>query len=94
MDGLQSLFRDGINNIQHASTLQQVKPALYIGLALVAFAYLIERVIIGSRQKSRLPSRSPDPERPSGTKEKAAERPPGGITSLCVRKCPSYLTTV
>lgn len=64
--------------LQNISNLQQAKPVIYLGLALVAFVYFIQRAVAGSKHESRLPSRSPDPEKPTITKLKVPERPPGG----------------
>ncbi|KEQ81919.1 hypothetical protein M438DRAFT_407571 [Aureobasidium pullulans EXF-150] len=77
MRDLQALLQDSISNIQNISNLQQAKPVIYLGLALVAFVYLIQRAVAGSKHESRLPSRSPDPEKPTITKLKVPERPPG-----------------
>ena len=64
--------------LQNISNLQQAKPVIYLGLALVAFVYFIQRAVAGSKHGSRLPSRSPDPEKPTITKLKVPERQPGG----------------
>lgn len=78
MRDLQALLQDSISNIQNISNSQQAKPVIYLGLALVAFVYFIQRAFAGSKHESRLPSRSPDPEKPTGTKLKVPERPLGG----------------
>jgi len=78
MTKMHTLLQDSINNIQNISTLQQAKPLIYLGLALAAFAYLIQRVVVGSKRESRIASRSPDPEKPTRTRLKAPERPDGG----------------
>jgi len=75
---MHTLLQDSINNIQNISTLQQAKPLIYLGLALAAFAYLIQRVVVGSKRESRIAFRSPDPEKPTRTRPKAPERPDGG----------------
>lgn len=87
MDSFQSLLQDSINHLKSNPALQHAKPVIYIGLALVAFAYLIERAVINSKQRSRLPSRSPDPEKPRYVKEKALERPPGGESICTPQEC-------
>jgi hypothetical protein len=76
-------LQDSIDYIRNISTLQETKPLIYLGLALTAFVYFVQRVVVGSRQKSRLPSRSPDPEKPTQTKLKAPDRPDGGKYRLC-----------
>jgi hypothetical protein len=78
MTNMHTLLQDSINNIKNISTLQQAKPLLYLGLSIIALVYLIQRAIVGSKQKSRVASRSPDPEKPTQTRSKAPERPDGG----------------
>jgi hypothetical protein len=77
MSNLHKLLQDSSDYIQNISTLQQAKPLIYLGLALVALVYLVQRVLVGTKRTSRLPSRSPDPEKPTRT-TKAPERPDGG----------------
>jgi hypothetical protein len=77
MSNLHELLQDSIEYIRNISTLQQAKPLVYLGLSLAALVYLVQRVLFGSKRKSRLPSRSPDPEKPTRT-IKAPERPDGG----------------
>lgn len=77
MSNIHKLLQDSIDYTWNISTLQQAKPLIYLGLALVALVYLVQRVLIGTKRKSRLPSRSPDPEKPTRT-IKAPERPDGG----------------
>lgn len=59
------------------------KPALYLGLGFLAFAYLIIQAISGYRAKTplRTPSLSPDPEKRPHTRSKAPDRPLGGGSS-------------
>jgi hypothetical protein len=78
MTNMHTLLQDSMNNIKNISTLQQAKPLIYLGLALTALAYLLQRAVVGSKQKSRVASRSPDPEKPTQTRLKAPERPDGG----------------
>ncbi|KAG9825077.1 hypothetical protein KCU77_g15127, partial [Aureobasidium melanogenum] len=77
MSNIHTMLHDSIAYIQNISTLQQAKPLIYLGLGLAALVYLIQRVFSGSNTKSRLHSRSPDPEKPTGTRTKAPERPDG-----------------
>jgi hypothetical protein len=78
MTNMHTLLQDSINNIKNISTIQQAKPLIYLGLALIALACLIQRAIVESKQKSRVASRLPDPEKPTQTRPKAPERPDGG----------------
>jgi hypothetical protein len=87
MTNMPTPLQDSINYVWNISTLQQAKPLIYLGLALAAFVYFIERVVVASRQASRLPSRSPDPEKSTQTKLKAPERPDGGKYRLCDCTC-------
>ena len=77
MSNLHELLQDSIEYIRNISTLQQAKPLIYLGLALAALVYLLQRVLFVSKRKSRLLSRSPDPEKPTRS-IKAPERPDGG----------------
>ncbi|KAH0194439.1 hypothetical protein KCV00_g154, partial [Aureobasidium melanogenum] len=63
---------------QDKSRTNNAKPLIYLGLGLAALVYLIQRGLSGSNTKSRLHTRSPDPEKPTGTRTKAPERPDGG----------------
>lgn len=62
---------------------QTVKLAIYLGFSAVAFVLLVQHFLSSLRNKkySRLPARSPDPEKPKESREKikASERPFGGI---------------
>lgn len=78
MSKMYSLLQDSINDFGNISTLQQAKPLIYLALALAAFAYLIQRAVVGSKRELRVASRSPDPEKPTRTRPKAPERPDGG----------------
>lgn len=73
-----------LKSMGNLKDLEHIKPALYFGLALAVFVYILQRVIGNSRSKasSRTATRSPDPEKPAGTRVKPAERPPGGKCTL------------
>jgi hypothetical protein len=77
MSDIHRLLRDSIDYTRSISTLQQAKPLIYLGLVVTALVYLAQRAVVGSKRKSRVPSRSPDTERPTRT-IKAPERPDGG----------------
>jgi hypothetical protein len=87
MTNMPKPLQDSINYVWNISTLQQAKLLVYLGLVLTAFVYFVQRVVVGSRQASRLPSRSPDPEKSTHTKLKAPERPDGGEYQLCDYLC-------
>jgi hypothetical protein len=82
MDKLLSIWEDAINNIKNLSTLQQVKPALYLGLALVILVIVVKNVAVGPNRTSRRRATFPDPEKHTGIKAKAPERPPGGAHTI------------
>lgn len=78
MTNIDTMLHDSIDYIQNISTLHEAKPLVYLGLVLAALVYLTQRSFAASKPKSRLHSRSPDPEKPTGTRPKAPERPDGG----------------
>lgn len=78
MSNFHTMLHDSIAYTQNISTLQEAKPLIYLGLGLAALIYLLQRYLSGSEPKSRVQSRSPDPEKPTGTRTKAPERPDGG----------------
>ncbi|KAL1310771.1 hypothetical protein AAFC00_001019 [Neodothiora populina] len=88
MDGARLWIRDNCNmknlkqssNVKDAKSLADFKPAIYLGLAILVFAFLIQRLVLPafkSKSPLRTASRSPDPEKPTTVREKASERPPG-----------------
>lgn len=88
MDNARLWLRDNCNleklknlkSVEDVKDVGQIKSYLYIGMAFLAIIYLIQRAITNFKSKtsSRTATRSPDPEKPSGTKIKAPERPFGG----------------
>ena len=73
-----------LNDAHSVRELVQSKLGFYLGLTFLAFVFLIQRVItnLKSKSSSRTTSRSPDPEKPVGTRVKAPERPLGGTRAL------------
>lgn len=79
----------GLKDIENFKDFQQVKPALYFGLALIAIVFVSQRVITSLKTKPRRSSaRSPDPEKPAGTGVKAPARPYGGMWEVPDCGCP------
>lgn len=76
-----------LTDIKDVKDLSQIKPALYLGLAVVTLVYIVQRLFSSFRAKSaqRTTSRSPDPEKPAGTRVKAPERPLGGMKIMMHR---------